>query len=99
VAEVSAVKDLIVEHVQDVSPCYDEALERTPGLDGRVVLRLVAEAGQFIDVNWLEDDTHDDIFVTCIEDKLIGLESNSDFSGEITWPFLLRAKVPEDEGE
>ena len=86
------LREAIVGNSGRVKFCYEKALRRDPELSGRVTLDMVAEGGTIIDVAWSEDDTYDDVFVTCIEDKLIGIEVGGDFEGDITWPFVFRTK-------
>jgi len=82
------IRQAIAENVGRVKFCYEKALQRDPEISGRVTLEMVVEGGILIDVAWAEDETYDDVFLTCVEDKLIGIDVGSGYDGDITWPFV-----------
>jgi hypothetical protein len=86
----SLVKAAMTKHAGAVKWCYLRALERDPELEGRVDLAMTVEAGVVIDVAWEEDDTYDDVFVTCIEDRILGIEIGGDINDDVLFPFVFR---------
>ena len=75
------------ENAGELRHCVEVTMATHRPIEGRVLLNIVAEAGEVIDVSWVEDDTHDDVFLTCMEDAMIGMQLGKDVGGEMTLPF------------
>ena len=79
------------ENAEELRRCHETAMATSLPSEGRVLLNIVAEAGEVIDVSWVEDDTHDDVFLTCMEDAMIGMELGEVVGGEVSAPFFFQA--------
>ena len=80
---MGAMKD----NAAELRHCVEAAMATSRPTEGRVLLNIVAEAGEVIDVSWVEDDTHDDVFLTCMEDAMIGMQLGKDVGGDMNLPF------------
>lgn len=89
--ETSGFGEVLMEAMKDnaaeLRHCVEAATATPRPTEGRVLLNIVAEGGEVIDVSWVEDDTHDDVFLTCMEDAMIGMQLGEDVGGDMTLPF------------
>ena len=89
--ETNGFGEVLMEAMKDnaaeLRHCVEAAMATSSPTEGRVLLNIVAEAGEVIDVSWVEDDTHDDVFLTCMEDAMIGMQLGKDVGGDMNLPF------------
>ncbi len=71
-----------------LTECYQTMLKRAPPVDGIVTFHMIVDDGRLIDASQTENEYFDDLFIICMEDQLIGLDSESDFNGTYQWPYL-----------
>ena len=84
---VEVLMEAMKENAAKLRHCVEAAMATSSPTEGRVLLNIVAEAGEVIDVSWVEDDTHDDVFLTCMEDAMIGMQLGKDVGGDMNLPF------------
>jgi hypothetical protein len=90
--DASSVKKTVRRYAGQLKYCYEQRLKANPDLEGRVSLTWTVEGGTVIDVYVGANNTGDSTLADCMARKVKRWKFPADVEGEITWPFVFRAK-------
>jgi outer membrane biosynthesis protein TonB len=89
----SAVKKTVRRYSGQLKYCYEQRLKANPDLEGRVSLTWTVGAGGAVTEVYVEGNTTGDSqLASCMEKKVKRWKFPADVEGDISWPFVFRAK-------
>lgn len=88
----STVKKTVRRYSGQLKYCYEQRLKANPDLEGRVSLTWTVEGGTVTDVYVAGNTTGDSALASCMEKKVKRWTFPADVEGDISWPFVFRAK-------
>jgi len=90
--DAGTVKKTVRRYSGQLKYCYEQRLKANPDLEGRVSLTWTVENGTVTDVYVAGNTTGDSALASCMEKKVKRWKFPADVEGDITWPFVFRAK-------
>lgn len=96
------IRRTVRSHVKDISACYNEALEKKPDLQGKLVMQWdIGKKGKVADVRVVRsvDPLVDDCVALKIESWVFPIEPKGDQVGRVIFPFGLSSKAVTEESE
>jgi hypothetical protein len=92
VGDQNAAKTTVRRYSGQLKYCYESRLKADPNLSGRVEVSWYVSGGAVSDVFIVGNTTGDAELGSCIEKKVKRWKFPDSVEGEITWPFVFRAK-------
>ncbi len=86
------VKETVRRYAGQMKYCYERQLNDNPELAGRVEIGWSLNAGVVEGASVVSNDTGDDRLSKCMVDRLRRWKFDADISGDVSWPFVFRAK-------
>lgn len=96
------IRRTVRSHVKDISACYNEALEKKPDLQGKLVMQWdIGKKGKVSEVRIVRsvDPLVDDCVALKIEGWVFPIEPTGDQVGRVVFPFGLSSKAVTEESE
>jgi hypothetical protein len=91
-ADKNQVKSTVKRYQGQLKYCYEQRLKANPNLEGRVELSWYVSGGSVSDVFVSSNNTGDNPLADCMVGKVKRWRFPNEVEGDITWPFVFRAK-------
>ncbi len=94
------IKAAVTKYSGQLTYCYEKRLKDLPGLDGLIEVGWTINAGVVVDAPYiLSNSTGDEELADCIASKIKRWKFPEDIEGDVSWPFVFRARQEQDQGE
>lgn len=90
--DAGAVKKTVQKNFAQLTYCYEQRLNKVPGLQGRVEIEWYVKGGRVTSANVFANTTGDAELGTCIVGKVKRWSFPAEIEGEILYPFIFKPK-------
>jgi len=92
IGDQNKVKAVVTRYSGQLTYCYEKRLKAVPGLEGRIEIGWSLSGGAVSGVYVVSNSTGDSELATCIQQKIKRWKFDAAQDGDVSWPFVFRAK-------
>ena len=92
IGDQGKVKAVVTRYSGQLTYCYEKRLKAVPGLEGRIEIGWSLSGGAVSGVYVVSNSTGDSELASCIQSKIKRWKFDSGQDGDVSWPFVFRAK-------